>query len=131
MIGSPKRKAPPSFAQIAAANVELLPLLANLHGRSAVETCWACGASQEGGADVPLYKAHVLPHSRGGPTEPRNFFVLCCQCHAEQPDDRPVDYQLAWLAGHESEFARVYRHAQAIVVGMAALEAHRARKVAS
>jgi hypothetical protein len=89
------------------------------------ETCWACGAGYRVRRknDAPpkksdlgwLERAHVVSASAGGGTEPSNFFLLCGDCHREQPDGAPREAQEAWLISHESQIEREYRRVTPVI----------------
>lgn len=67
---------------------------------TAESTCWACGA------DGPE-KAHIEADARGGKNVPGNFFLLCWECHKNQPDCAERSVQIAWLTSQPSYMKRI------------------------
>ncbi len=65
--------------------------------------CWACRANSS------LQRAHIVAFSDGGSNKPTNFFLLCWECHREQPDCASREVQLEWLKTHESEIGIALR----------------------
>jgi hypothetical protein len=73
--------------------------------------CWACHIDCFDGTDQILQdRAHIIAHYLGGPPDPYNFFLLCSQCHKEQPDFTTYDLACFWLVSHERADERVARH---------------------
>jgi hypothetical protein len=63
-------------------------------GRSVSELralCWACDR------DCTPQRAHINANANGGSSDPLNFFLLCKDCHEEQPDGAPRELQLRWI----------------------------------
>jgi len=84
-----KRSSAPTIAAIVQANQSLVE---RLGVEKPAETCWRCEH------DGRLFRCHVLAHRHGGPDdEARNFFVLCDECHRQQPDSLPRKAQELWL----------------------------------
>ncbi len=46
---------------------------------------------------LPLERAHIIPHARGGSNRLRNFVLLCPECHKEAPDVVNSYLMLKWL----------------------------------
>lgn len=44
------------------------------------ECCYACGRP------TFLQRCHIIPHALGGSQEPGNLFLLCSECHSNNPD---------------------------------------------
>lgn len=42
--------------------------------------CYACGK------ECRVHKAHIIPDSLGGTSQPDNLFLLCIPCHQANPD---------------------------------------------
>jgi hypothetical protein len=61
-----------------------------------------------------VFKCHIVARAIGGTYNPRNFFLLCDKCRAEQDtfESQPAHIQWVWLLSHESEiewFLRTFR----------------------
>jgi hypothetical protein len=103
------RKKMPTHWQIAKANAGLLWDL-GFGLDEARQTCWSCCAEGDGAPGLGwLQRAHVVAKSAGGGNDPSNFFLLCGQCHREQPDGAPRAAQEAWLRRRESQVDRLLR----------------------
>lgn len=73
------------------------PLLEQLHvdPRRATNACWRCGHRDQ---RLRPERAHIVPARYGArENQPRNYLLLCHECHGQQPDARPWPEQLAWL----------------------------------
>ncbi|EPN22698.1 HNH nuclease [Pseudomonas syringae pv. actinidiae ICMP 19099] len=53
--------------------------------------CWCCG--KQGYQE----RAHIVPHSLGGPDTPENLFLLCSACHLQAPDVRSPKWFFEWI----------------------------------
>jgi hypothetical protein len=53
--------------------------------------CWCCG--KQGYQE----RAHIVPHSLGGPDTPENLFLLCSACHLQAPDMRQPKWFFDWI----------------------------------
>ena len=89
---------PPSRKKIVNTQQDLIKndLKEHLNIEEAVHTCWACFK----GLDDPKHnpqRAHIISVQNGGNNKPSNFFLLCKQCHKEQPDGNSFEMQLLWL----------------------------------
>lgn len=87
-----RRRKPPSSDNIVMGQIDLLKSL-DIPYHLASSTCWACRKEFTGS----LEKAHIEPFSRGGSDLPSNYLLLCHNCHTNQPDAAPYDYQIEWL----------------------------------
>jgi hypothetical protein len=98
-------KSPPRRAAIAAAHPGLiLALEQRFVGFTPTEDCWACG--DEG---TELERAHIVARAAGGTWDPSNFWLLCRQCHREQPDGASPEAQQLWLLSREPVLERFFR----------------------
>jgi hypothetical protein len=91
------RPSEPKVSAIVAAQAELISRLPNLEDTEPHElgrTCWACGYTYT--TDTPA-RAHIIPASQNGPSEPTNYFLLCERCHKAQPDSLSRETQIAWI----------------------------------
>jgi HNH endonuclease len=83
--------------------------------------CWACGRWWEDKYDisnsdasmkeirkiwndVPLQRCHIVPVSLGGSNHPSNIFLMCPDCHNQQPNTKSREAFLRWAKAQE--FAR-------------------------
>lgn len=68
--------------------------------------CWCCGSQAK------LTRCHIRAVRNGGTEDPRNFFLLCEECHRLQPDGETEDVQIEWLtSGHrEADFRILTGH---------------------
>ena len=75
-------------------------------------TCWACGID-----DIKPVRAHIVPHNidPGKTSDPLNYFLLCKQCHADQPDMANRSVQLEWLSNHYSHEERLLLQAKEVL----------------
>ncbi|MEE7479031.1 HNH endonuclease signature motif containing protein [Methylobacterium hispanicum] len=53
--------------------------------------CWCCG--KQGYQE----RAHIIPHSLGGPDTAENLFLLCSACHLQAPDMRQARWFFDWI----------------------------------
>jgi len=86
------RGKPPSFSNIVVAQRDIIYSL-DIPINSAEKTCWSCKKYFSSN----LEKAHIVAFSKGGSNLPDNYFLLCHNCHTNQPDGAPPDYQIEWL----------------------------------
>lgn len=94
------RPAAPLAPKIVAANGVLL---ARIDIDDPLTQCWACR-----GEDRSLEKAHVVAFSDGGSNDPSNYWLLCPECHREQPDNALPEAQVLWLLNHKTEIAELF-----------------------
>jgi|TARA_R110000824_G_C15031014_1_gene659359 hypothetical protein len=76
-------------------------------------TCFACGEHWQGKfdnrrgyagwKDAPLQRAHIIPHSLGGPDDdPSNLVMLCGSCHPQNPHTTDREIYMIWLRSVKS-----------------------------
>lgn len=94
-----------SQMRIVKGNPDLIAEIAARHGGTfdPIRECWACIEA------ASLVRAHVVAHTAGGPDEPQNMWLLCSECHKEQPDGASREGQLIWLLNHETHAAKLLR----------------------
>lgn len=86
------RKNAPRKDQIVAAQERLITDVCCMSIHDAVRTCWGCGFT------ATLERCHIVGHANGGSdTDPRNYFLLCRECHRNQPDGGTYNEQIRWL----------------------------------
>ena len=105
-------KARPKRAAIVAAHPHLIPRLLEKHDGDfdPASQCWACAEEHK-----TLERAHVKARVAGGGMAPSNFFLLCRECHKEQPDGASESAQVLWLLEHESWLSRFHRHFEEVM----------------
>jgi hypothetical protein len=65
--------------------------------------CFACGWHEINGRNLyaHLERAHVIPHSLGGPNAVENYALLCSECHRRAPNVGDPQWFWDWVAAHE------------------------------
>lgn len=87
-----RRRKPPSADAISMSQLELTKEL-EIPVNYSTSTCWGCKRETH----ASLEKAHIEAFSRGGSDHPSNYLLLCHNCHTNQPDGAPREYQIEWL----------------------------------
>jgi len=87
----------PRREKIVSAQKELIEIeIQEITLEEALHTCWACFKGLGQPSHTPQ-RAHIVSSQNGGGDEPSNFFLLCRNCHKEQPDGNSFEMQLMWL----------------------------------
>lgn len=102
--GKVKRPNPPSISRIVTAQWALLERL-EIPMEEAHEMCWGCYDL------APLQRAHILPWAFYHDNSPQNCFLLCKDCHNNQPDGQPREVQILWLEMREDRISVIVRKA--------------------
>lgn len=66
------------------------------------QDCYACGRHRTN----ELEKCHIIPHSLGGSMWPDNLFLMCCDCHSDNPDSIHTELFFNYVRGRDLWFAR-------------------------
>jgi len=97
------------MALAAAHHETLLKVRIRMPAHDPLRDCWACGDR------TALERAHILARGAGGNADPSNLFLLCNECHHEQPDGSCLEGQIKWLIHHETHAQRLSRIAREVV----------------
>jgi hypothetical protein len=105
---------PPKRKEIAKTQKDsILNGLPDIHQSEAYHTCWACYE----GIGLPEFtptRAHINSNQNGGSNNPSNYFLLCRNCHKEQPDGCSKHIQLLWLKRQPTHIEREIKFAHSI-----------------
>lgn len=72
--------------------------------------CWGCWRPLKGRRQE---RAHIRARAGGGDNnDPLNYFLLCKNCHLDQPDGLDMETQLAWLGSVPCEASRIIAEIQ-------------------
>ena len=86
--------------------------------------CFGCGDFYNGhydnkkANDIPLDRAHIIPHSLGGSSSVDNIVLLCKECHREAPMYGTKEDFIGWLKRRESHINRFIRRTQEELGGL-------------
>jgi len=65
--------------------------------------CYACGVKSK-----RLERCHIVPHSLGGSAKADNLFLLCGECHQDNPDTIYADLFYRYVKGRESNLNKAF-----------------------
>lgn len=68
------------------------------------ELCYACGNKPKYG----LTRCRIVPHSLGGSGETSNIFLMCDECHEENPDTIYSDMFYKYVRNRESFVSKLF-----------------------
>lgn len=105
---------------IAQAHQDLLAkVVRKIPGHDPTLDCWACGVRGD------LQRCRIVAAAAGGDGAAGNTWLLCHECHHEQPDGARIEGQRYWILEHELHSERRGRVAhETVSVVMALPRAH-------
>jgi hypothetical protein len=105
-----QRKTAVARSTIVQAHRDLLDKVARkIPGHDPTRDCWACGSCTD------LQRCRVVAIADGGEASPANTWLLCSECHYEQPDGARAEGQRHWILEHEVHDDRLVRLALEVV----------------
>ena len=83
--------------------------------------CWNCGDDKQSKSNpkkIRLERCHIIPHSLGGEDKPKNYVLLCKDCHKEAPDCTKPKYMWDWIKSNKMSIglSNSYRTQKALIL---------------
>jgi hypothetical protein len=73
--------------------------LLNFDWSEAMDVCWNCGSLTS-----YTYRCHIVPDMLEGDDIPRNYVLLCDECHRIAPDVTYPEAMWDWIKSNRTEF---------------------------